>query len=77
MNKMKNVPDDTITGKDLDYLSDMFQWNYGCLKSNSNAIDSVNDTEIKEILQKGVDLFNRNLNSVLEILSGFGGNTNE
>lgn len=75
--KYFKVPDNIITGKDLDYLSDMFQWNYGCLKSNSNAIDSVNDTEIKEILQKGVDLFNRNLNSVLEILSGFGGNTNE
>lgn len=75
--KYFKVPDNIITGKDLDYLSDMFQWNYGCLKSNSNAINSVNDTEIKEVLQKGVDLFNRNLNSVLEILSGFGGNTNE
>ena len=75
--KYFKVPDNIITGKDLDYLSDMFQWNYGCLKSNSSAINSVNDTEIKEVLQRGVDLFNRNINSVLEILSGFGGNINE
>ena len=30
-----------ITGKDLDYLSDMFNWNYGALKSNLNAINEV------------------------------------
>lgn len=64
------VPDNILTGKDLDYLSDMFQWNYGCLKSNSSAIDKVNDAEIKEILQKAVDLFNNNLNVVLQILGG-------
>ena len=32
MNKMKNVPNDTITGKDLDYLSDVFLWNYNAWK---------------------------------------------
>ncbi len=26
------VPNNILTGKDLDYLSDMFQWNYGALK---------------------------------------------
>ena len=36
-----------ITGKDLDYLSDMFNWNYGAYKSNYNAIEQVKDEEIK------------------------------
>ena len=31
-NKTYNEVPNIITGKDLDYLSDMFQWNYGALK---------------------------------------------
>ena len=30
--KYMEVPNDILTGKDLDYLCDMFQWNYGALK---------------------------------------------
>ena len=29
--KYMEVPNDILTGKDLDYLCDMFQWNYGAL----------------------------------------------
>lgn len=43
MNKMMNVPEDTITGKDLDYLSDMFQWNYIAYKKTCNDMDCVKD----------------------------------
>ena len=32
-----------ISCKDLDYLSDMFQWNYGAYKCSYNASDSVGD----------------------------------
>ena len=28
------VPNNILTGKDLDYLSDMFEWNYGVYKKN-------------------------------------------
>ena len=38
MNELKEVPFDTITGKDLDYLSDMFQWNYCAYKKAYNNI---------------------------------------
>lgn len=58
-----------ITGKDLDYLSDMFNWNYGAYKNTVNAIDSVNDEEIKNMLNKAVDLFYNNMNNVLDILN--------
>ena len=58
-----------ITGKDLDYLNDMFNWNYGAYKNTVNAIDSVNDEEIKNMLNKAVDLFYNNMNNVLNILN--------
>lgn len=68
MNYIK-VPN-IITGKDLDYLSDMFNWNYGAYKSIYNSIEQVTDKEIKEMLEDGADLFDENMNNVLDILGG-------
>ena len=31
------VPNDILTGKDLDYLSDIFEWNYIALKKTNYA----------------------------------------
>ena len=61
--KYMEVPNDILTGKDLDYLCDMFQWNYGALKS-------INDKEIIDIMQRAGELFDDNLNVVLDILGG-------
>lgn len=58
-----------ISGKDLDYLSDMFNWNYGGYKSSINAVDKVTDEEIKNVLTKASDLFYGNMNVVLNILN--------
>ena len=63
-----NVPN-IITGKDLDYLSDMFNWNYGAYKSTINAADEVNDEEIRSVLTKASDVFYRNMNNVIDILN--------
>lgn len=63
-----------ITGKDLDYLSDMFQWNYGALKKNNSALASVEDSQISAVLQKACNLFQNNMNSVLAVLNGGGSN---
>ncbi len=71
------VPSNILTGKDLDYLSDMFEWNYGALKKTNEAIGQVDDAEIAELLQKGSSLFDDNLNTVLDILSNIGGVTSE
>ena len=64
----ENVPK-IITGKDLDYLSDMFNWNYGAYKNTINAVDNVNDEEIRNMLNKASDLFYNNMNNVLNILN--------
>ena len=64
----ENVPK-IITVKDLDYLSDMFNWNYNAYKHTFNEIDCVNDEEIKSILTRASDMFYGNMNNVLNILN--------
>ena len=65
-----NVVPNIISSKDLDYLSDMFQWNYGALKCVNDSISSVSDKEIIDIMEKSCELFDDNLNTVLDILGG-------
>ena len=72
----EEVPNDLLTGKDLDYLSDMFEWNYCAVKKTDYACDMVEDEEIVAMLEKAVGLFDDNLNSVLNILESRG-NSNE
>ena len=64
-----------LTGKDLDYLSDMFEWNVGALKKTNEAITKVNEEEIKEVMEKACRLFQSNLEMVLDTL--LGGQINE
>lgn len=75
-NKIYNEVPNIITGKDLDYLSDMFNWNYEALKKMHVAVNQVNDDQIKNTLDKGYNLFKNNLNITLSILNE-GGSNNE
>ena len=74
-NKIYNEAPMIITGKDLDYLSDMFNWNYSALKKMNIAVNQVKNEEIKEIIKKGYNLFKNNLNLILSLLNE--GGTNE
>ena len=69
MNNYKEVPE-IISSKDLDYLSDMFEWNYGAYKNTYNSISKINNEEIKDTLEKGKALFKSNIEQILEILGG-------
>ena len=69
-NEVPNI----ITGKDLDYLSDMFNWNYEALKKTNMGINNVGDEEIINILKECYNLFNNNLNVILSILNRGGSN---
>ena len=69
-----NAVPNMISCKDLDYLSDMFNWNYGAYKSSSNAINSVSDSEIKDMLNKASNVFQGNISRILNILNGGGNN---
>ena len=71
----ESVPD-IITGKDLDYLTDIFEWNYSAYKKMQNCIKDVNDENIKNELEKASNMFMNNLNKVLSKLQE-GDNSNE
>ena len=73
-NKIYNEVPNIITGKDLDYLSDMFNWNYEALKKTNEGLINVEDEEIKNNLQEGYNLFKNNLNVILSILNEGGSN---
>lgn len=69
---MKNydkVPD-IITGKDLDYLNDSFEWNLLALKKTNDSISKIQDEEIKNILQKACRMFDNNLTNIIKIIEG-------
>jgi len=63
----RSVPD-ILTGKDVDYLCDMFNWNYGALKKANSYLNIVSNISIKEKLEEAISLFNTNLVDVLNIL---------
>lgn len=73
MEKLINVPENTITGKDLDYLSDMFQWNYVAYKKAINSLEYVNSQEIIDVIDEAAVLFDDNINVVLDIIANPGG----
>lgn len=74
MENIKVSVPNMISCKDLDYLSDMFNWNYGAYKSSSNAINSVSDSEIKDMLSKVSNVFQGNISKILNILNEGGNN---
>lgn len=63
-NEVPNI----ITGKDLDYLSDMFNWNLGCYKKTQNCKEQVQDEQIKEMIEKCSNTFLNHSNQILNIL---------
>ena len=65
-----NIVPNIITGKDLDYLSDMFNWNYGAYKCTINSLESINDEEVKNMLETASNIFHNNMTNVLNILGG-------
>ena len=69
MQEYTKVPD-ILTGKDLDYLSDMFEWNILSLKKTNDSIPKVNDENIKNILKKACGMFDTNLKVTLSLLGG-------
>lgn len=67
--KYECVPN-IISSKDLDYLSDMFNWNFGAYKASFNAVNSVSNEELKNILNKSSDTFMSIMNDIINIMGG-------
>ena len=74
MQQTYNEVPNIISSKDLDYLSDMFNWNYGAYKTSLNSSNSVNDEELSELLLKASNIFHSNLTKILNIINNGGNN---
>lgn len=70
MQETYNAVPNIISSKDLDYLSDMFNWNYGAYKSSLNASNSVTDESLSNLLLKASNIFHSNMSKVLNIIQG-------
>ena len=70
MKEIYNTVPNIISTKDLDYLSDMFNWNYGAYKSSLNASNLVIDEELNNILLKATNIFHSNMSRVLNVIKG-------
>jgi len=67
---MNKIAPYIITGKDLDYLSDMFNWNYNAFKCTYNVIDKIEDENIKQLMIESKELFKDSCYAVLNIIGG-------
>ncbi len=68
MQNYSEVPS-VISGKDLDYLSDMFNWNFNAFKLINDFKEKVSDEEIKDLMERVCETHKENLSAVLNILS--------
>lgn len=73
MKNYNEVPN-IISGKDLDYLSDIFNWNYGAYKKSVNAQKNLKNEELVTIFEEASSTFYNNMNTVLNILNQGGQN---
>lgn len=66
---MEKVPS-MISTKDLDYLTDIFNWNYGAFKPVINMESEFIDKALNKCARKVSDLFMNNMDTILDILGG-------
>lgn len=57
-----------ISGKDLDYLVDMFNWNYSAYKNVTSACLSVSDSNARELMERAKGVFYNSLLDIVNIL---------
>lgn len=62
------MKEDIISSKDLNYISDIFNWNYNALKQVNHFIDEVESDEIKNILEEVFNMHYENCTKCISIL---------
>ena len=65
-----NVVPNIISGKDLDYLSDMFNWNYTGYKELYNTLENISDNEVKAMISRVSEVLYNNMSNILIVLGG-------
>ena len=65
-----NVVPNIISGKDLDYLSDMFNWHYTGYKELYNTLENISDNEVKTMISRVSEVLYNNMTNILNVLGG-------
>ena len=65
-----NVVPNIISVKDLDYLSDMFNWNYTGYKELYNTLENISDNEVKTMISRVSEVLYNNMTNILNVLGG-------
>ena len=65
-----NVVPNIISGKDLDYLSDMFNQNYTGYKELYNTLENISDNEVKTMISRVSEVLYNNMTNILNVLGG-------
>lgn len=71
--KYEQVPD-MISGKDLDYLTDIFNWNYNAFKCCVDLSTITTKEDLVKLLDRAGNLYNTNMEAILTILERGGCN---
>ena len=66
MDKVPNI----ITGKDLDYFSDMFNWNFTASKVANSFSEEATDEEVKNKLHEVAVMHSNICKQLINILGG-------
>lgn len=69
MKEYKEVPN-ILTGKDLDYLVDLFNWNFNAYKVTVNSFEHTKDNDLRKVMEKSSKIFCESMNEVISILEG-------
>lgn len=69
MQNYNEVPN-IISGKDLGYLSDMFNWNYTGYKELYNTLENISDNEVKTMISRVSEVLYNNMTNILNVLGG-------
>ena len=67
MEEYKKAPD-ILTGKDLDYLKDIFGWNHTAYKLFVNSLDYIEDKSVYDMINECTKVFDENMKTVLQIV---------
>lgn len=63
-----------LTGKDMDYLSDMFEWNVSTLKFANQFVNDIENQNIRDVLQEAYQTHQENLYDVIRAIEEGGQN---
>lgn len=69
MKEYKEVPN-ILTSKDLDYLTDLFNWNFNAYKTSIHMSECIKDNEFKKVIDESNKIFCDSMNDVISILEG-------